>query len=1149
MRNKLLPGFCLLVAMFSPLGWSQGSLGGLTGRIADTTGAGVPGAAVKIKNLDTSAESDVTTSADGEFHAPSLRPGRYRVSVTHAGFKTAVREPVTVSTATISNADFALSVGEVSESITVSGGELRLETTSAEIGTVMQTKTILDLPISLGGAATTGATGRRQIENFVFLTPGVTGTQWSKSINGAPGFSAEILIDGIDMNNIGAPGFIAEASPPYEAVEEFKVQNTMYPAEYGGGYGVLNFTLKSGTNRFHGDLFEFVRNDKFDARSFFGGRTKPMLRQNEFGGTLGGPLMLPKYNGRDRTFFHFAYSGFRLRGGVPTGGLATLPTALQRDGNFSDYPFPIYDPASTTADGAGGFVRTPFTGNAIPRARFSGVATRTLSLIPQTDSPGYFNNYVNRANQPSVDDDWSLKIDHQINSKQRISAAYWWVRGNTQINGPIAGELNPGFRDTPTEASGYRFNYTYTISPTLLNRIGIGYTPTSPTWSRWRLDPREGNKILQIPGIPAESRGFPILTFAGPTPYASLGNSNNNGTDPQFFQNWSGSEDLSWIHNKHQLKMGVMWRRREMTVLDRRNEGGTFNFNALSTSQPNSPDFARHGNPFASFLLGQTFSANSAVPAPLRHYKDDLFATYFEDVVKVSRKLTISLGLRYELPFYAKEKEGIISFLDLARPNPGAGGRPGALVFLGNGEGRTGTTNVFGSYKVGLSPRFAMTYALDRKTVIRTGYGIFRIETAVGRLNGCNYWCSGFGLQPNYTSTNQGVTPAFTLEQGFPVNPRKPPIYDPALNNNGSVSLINWHANRMALMQSWTFDIQRELPAGILLDLAYVGTKSSGTWTGLENPNQVNPRYLSLGQTLLSDIGSPQAAAAGIGRPYAGFNGSVAQALRDYPQYTNIDDMYQPTGYNFYNALQMRLQKRYSSGLSFLGAYTLAKNIGLPGGDIFGDTGGGGGARAIDTFNRKLEKTTVGGDQTHIFIMSWNYEIPFGRGKKFGGRMNPIADKVIGGWQLNGINTYRSGALIGVGGGTQLPLFGGGNRPNWISADVRSSVPMSSFDPARDRYLNIAAFSQPAPFTFGNAPPRMPHVRTPAYLNEDISFFKNVSLTESLHLQFRGEFYNLFNRVVFSGPAANINNPGTFGVIGGQANSPRLIQFAAKLIF
>ncbi|MFN7923391.1 MAG: carboxypeptidase-like regulatory domain-containing protein [Bryobacteraceae bacterium] len=1138
-----------LALMTAPPAASQGSLGGLTGRVSDTTGAGVPGASVKLRNLDNNTEVDVASTSDGEYLAPSLRPGRYRVTVSHAGFKSSVREPVTVSTATTSTADFTLAVGEVTESVTVSGGEVRLETTTAEIGTVMQTKTILDLPISLGGAATTGATGRRQIENFVFLTPGVTGTQWNKSINGAPGFSAEILIDGIDMNNIGAPGFIAEASPPYEAVEEFKVQNTMYPAEYGGGYGVLNFTLKSGSNKFHGDLFEFVRNDKFDARSFFSGRTKPLLRQNEYGGTFGGPVILPKYNGRDRTFFFFAYSGFNLRGGVPTGALTTLPTTIQRDGNFSDYPFPIYDPGTTRADGAGGFTRDPFTGNVIPRSRITGVASRTLPLIPQADSSGYFNNYVNRSNQPSTDNDWSLKIDHQISSKQRISAAYWWVHGNTQINGPVAGELNPGFRDTPTEASGYRFNHTYTISPTLLNRVGIGYTPTSPTWSRWRLDPREGNKVLQIPGIPAESRGFPILNFSGPTSYASLGNSNNNGTDPQFFQNWSGSEDLSWIRSRHQLKMGVMWRRREMTVLDRRNEGGTFNFNALSTSNPNSADFARFGNPFASFLLGQVFSANSAVPAPLRHYKDDLFATYFEDVIKVNRKLTISAGLRYELPFYAKEKEGIIAFLDLARPNPGAGGRPGALVFLGNGEGRTGTFDVFGTFKVGFSPRFAMTYAPDKKTVIRTGYGIFRIETATGRLNGCNFWCSGFGLQPSYTSTNQGVTPAFTFDQGYPANPRKPPIFDPALNNNGSVSLVNWHANRMGLMQSWTFDIQRELPAGIMLDLAYVGTKSSGTWTGLENPNQVDPKYLSLGQTLLADIGSPQAAAAGISRPYAGFTGSVAQALRAYPQYTNIDDMYQPTGYNFYNAMQMRLQKRYSSGLSFLGAYTLAKNIGFPGGDIFGDTAGGGGARGIDTFNRRLERTTVGGDQTHIFILSWNYELPFGRGKKFGSGMHPVLDKVIGGWQMNGINTYRSGTLIGVSGGPALPLFGGGNRPNWLSADVRSSVAMSSFDPARDRYLNINAFSQPAAFTFGNAPPRMPHVRTPFYLNEDMSFFKNVRFTESLFLQVRGEFYDIFNRVVFSGPAANINNPGTFGVIGGQANTPRLIQFAAKLIF
>lgn len=1126
--------------------WSQGSMGGINGRVADPTGAGVPAAEVRITNIDTSAEVRVPSSSDGAYLASSLPPGRYRVTVTKPGFKTTVQEPVTVSTATVSNLDFTLAVGEVTESVTVAADTVQLQTTSAEVGTVMPTQTILDLPISLGGAATTGATGRRQIENFIFLTPGVTGNQWSKSINGAPGFSAEILIDGTDMQNIGAPGFIAEASPPYEAVEEFKVQNTMYPAEYGGGYGVINFSLKSGTNNFHGDLFEFVRNDKFDARGFFP-RTKSMLRQNEFGGTLGGPLILPKlYNGRDKTFFFVAYSGFRLRGGIAAGSLVSLPSAQERNGDFSDYPFPIFDPASTRSDGQGGMVRTPFTNNLIPRDRFSGVAQRTIPLIPATDLPGYFNNYVNRQSQPSTDDSWSAKIDHQISSKQRISAAYWWVNGNTQINGPVAGELNPGFRDTPTEASGYRINHTYTISPTVLNRMGFGYTPTSPTWSRWKLDPREGNKVLQIPGIPADSRGYPILNFGG---YTSLGNSNNNGTDPQFFQNWSGSDDLAWVKGAHQLKFGFMFRRREMTLLDRRNEGGTFNFSALSTSQPNSPNFNNWGNGFASFLLGETFSANAAVPAPLRHFKDDMLAAYAEDVIKITPRFTLSIGLRYELPFYAKEKEGIISFMSLDRPNPGAGGRPGALVFLGNGEGRTGTFDIFGSYRKSFSPRLAMTYSPDRKTVIRTGYGIFRIQTAVGRLNGCNWWCSGFGLQPSYTSTDQGVSPAFNLDSGFPANPKNPPIFDPALNNNGSVPLINWAANRPAMMQSWTLSVQREIPFNIMLDLAYVGSKSHGTWTGMENPNQVHPGYLSLGQTLLADVYSPQAAAAGIGAPYAGFRGSVAQALRAYPQYTNIDDMYQPTGFNFYNALQMRLQKRYSSGLSFLGAYTLSKNIGNPGGDIFGDTAGGGAARAMDTFNRKLEKTVVGGDQTHIFVLSWNYELPFGRGKKFLTGVNRVVDKFVGGWQINAIQTYRSGTPIGIGGGGAIPLFGGGNRPNWISANVRSSVSMGDFDPAMHRYLNIDAFSQPAPYTFGNAPPRMPHVRTPFYHNEDVSIFKNVYFTEAVRLQFRGEMYNMFNRVVLGGPAASINNPNTCGIIGGQANTPRLIQFALKLIF
>jgi hypothetical protein len=1141
--------YFVVACAFLASSFGQGNLGGLTGRITDSTGASVPDVSIQIRNLETGQESKAGTTSDGAFLASNLAPGPYRMTVSKTGFRTAVRESVLVSTATVTTVDFTLDLGSTTESVTVSGSDVQLQTTSAEIGTVMPTKAILDLPISMGGAATTGATGRRQIENFMFLTPGVTGTQWNKSINGAPGFSQQVLIDGIDMQNIGAPGFIAEASPPYEAVEEFKIQNTLYPAEFGGGFGVMNFTMRSGTNAFHGGLFEFFRNEALDSRTFFGGSRKALLRQNEFGGTLGGPVILPKYNGRDKTFFFFAYSRFELRGGVPVGAFVTLPTAQQRTGNFSDYPFPIYDPATTAPDGRGGFVREPFPNNQIPASRFSGVAQRVLPLIPQPDLPGFFNNYLSRQNQPSTDNDWSLKIDHQLNSNQRLSGAYWWVRGETRINGAVAGELNPGFRVTPTSASGLRLNHSYTITPTLLNRLGFGYTPTSPTWSRWLLDEREGNKVLQIPGISETSRGFPILTFAGPTPYASLGNSNNNGTDPQFFQNWSVADDMAWIKGRHQFKFGGSYRYRRMTVQDRRNEGGTFNFNALSTSQPNSADFARFGNPFASFLLGEVYSASAAVPAPTRQYNDQFLAAYFEDVFKASSRLSISLGLRYELPFYVREREGIISFLDPARPNPAAGNRPGALVFLGEGAGRTGSKEIIPGYNVGFSPRVAITYSLDRKTVIRTGYGIFRVETAVGRMNSCQFWCSGFGLQPFYTSTDTGVTSAFPLDRGFPISPVSPPVFDPSLNNNGSVTMINGDANRMALSQSWTFAIQRELPFGINMDLAYVGTKSSGTWTGLSVPNQLHPRYLSLGQTLNASITSPAAAAANIPLPYPGFTGSVAQALRAFPQYTNIDDVYQPTGYNFYNSMQMRVQKRHSSGLSFLVAYTLAKNIGFPGGDIFGDVGGGGGARGIDTYNRKLEKSIVPSDQTHVLVTSWSYDLPFGRGKQFLSGAGGVVNAIVGGWALNAIHTYRSGTTIAVGGGPALPLFGGNNRPNWISPDVRSAVSMGAFDPARDRYLNIAAFSQPPLFTIGNAPPRMPHVRTPAFLNEDFSVFKNARLTEALVLQIRGEAYNVLNRVVFGGPAANINNPATFGIIASQANTPRLIQLGAKFIF
>jgi hypothetical protein len=1143
-----LSAVCLLT--FAVVAYGQGSFGGLTGYIADPTGAAVPDATVKVTNLGTGVAVAVTSTSDGVYLVPTLSPGRYRIGVSKPGFNIFTQAPVVISTATVSTLDVKLTVGAVTQTVNVTTSAAPLQTSSAEVGTVMPDKNMLDLPISLGGLATIGASGRRQIENFIFLTPGVTGNQWSKSIDGAPGFSQEILIDGIDTTSMGAPGFIAESSPPYEAVSEFKVQNALYPAEYGGGSGVENFTLKSGTNQYHGDLFEFLRNNKFDAAGFFGNSTPlSALRQNEYGGTFGGPVILPHYNGKDKTFFFFTYSGFQLRGGLPAGSLVTLPTAQERQGNFSDYPFPIYNPATTRPDGTGGFTRDPFPGNIIPSSMISPIAQRTMALLPATNLPGYFNNFVSQAHQPTSENNYSVKIDQVISNKQRIDGSFWWDDAATTIFGPFPGLLDPGLRVAPTMGGGFRINHMYSIAPNLLNHFAFGYTPVNPTWSDWLPDPHKGNQILQIPGIPSDATGFPNFNFSNL--YQGFGNTGSQNIY-DYFQDWSGVDDMAWITGRHQIKFGFEYRRRRMTVDDFRNEAGGFNFSNLSTSLPDSPNFSTWGNSFASLLLGQVDSATRTIPPGINYYTDNLFGLYGEDIIKATPKLTVTLGLRYEIPIYAKPDYGQFSSLSLTRPNPGAGNLPGALQFLGTGPGRTGTNTIFGpgDYLHALSPRVGVAYALNSKTVLRAGYGIFYDYINVGRLNSTSLWNSGFGFTPAFASTNGDITPAFNLNNGFPVTPVTLPDLNPALNNNGTATWVNGSSALPAEVQNWTFDVERDLPSHITLDAAYVGSHAIHTWTGMENINQVNPQFLSLGNTLLANINSPAAAAAGVLPPYPGFQGSVAQGLRPFPQYTTLYDTYQPTGYDNYDSLQIRLQKRFSNGLSFLGSYTWSKSLGVPGTDTFGDPFGGGGNGSLNTYNRSNMYAVSPLNIPQDFVFSWMYELPVGRGKRFLSNRGPVVNAIVGGWQFNSIETYTSGSPIGVGGGPFLPLFNGiNNVPNWVSSNVRTSTGTGSFNPGVDRYLNINAFSQPAPFTFGNAPPILPNTRTPAFYDEDLSLFKKFYITEDKYLEFRAEGFNILNRVVFGGPSTDLNSPETFGTIGGQANTPRVIQLALKFIF
>ncbi len=1127
--------------------WAQGNLGGLTGTVTDSSGAAVPDAALKLTNVQTNATSSVTADSSGVYNFRAVQPGAYRLEVEKQGFKKSIQENVRVLTATIANLDLQLALGSVTESLTVSTAGVTLQTTTPEISTVLERRAMLDLPIQVGGSgATTAASGRRQPENFIFLTPGVSGIPWSKNINGSPDFSQEVLYDGISGQLAVTPGFLAQTSPPYEAVEEFKVQNSLFPAEYGRGFGVINFTLRSGTNQFHGGLFEFFRNNKLDARPFFNA-VRPRVRFNEYGGSFGGPVILPKlYNGKDRTFFNFNYSGLRNQP-APNGAFISLPTDAFKAGDFSQYLdatnalIPVFDPATTGPDGS----RMAFPGNIIPASRFSTVAKNVLPLVPKPDFGNYFNNYLNRTANPIKDTTWSLKGDQIFNASQRMSVALWKTHTYTPSYSPLGPSTPIGFWGfNPVDGFALRGSHDYVIRPTLLHHFAAGYTASNPIRQR---DTRRGNDIYKLPGLPTDSPGFPTFNVNNPYGSLALGNSNQQPNDPSQNRNISFIDNMTWVKGSHQLKFGA-----DIRFFQYDNFAGTVNgglsgvydFSPLSTADISSPAAARQGNGWASLLLGQVFSAQRLIPARERRMRGEYYAWHVEDIFKVSRKLTLTLGLRHEVPTVIQEADSLQSRLDLSLPNPGAGGRLGALAFLEKGGLLTPT------YRRGFSPRLGIAYSINNKTVIRTGFGIFYSPTnatSVGRQSGL--FSTGFSFTQNFPQLTSGRVPALILDNGVPAFTGTLPIISPTLANNGTIEFMNPGAGKPGYMSSWTFNIQRELPGQFLLDLGYIGQKGTALPAGLENLNQVEFKHLSLGNTLNADINSAAARAAGVNPPYAGFNGSVSQALRPYPQFSDIRNLYQPIGWSTYNAMQMRLQKRYSAGISFLAAYTLSQSI-VSGGGYTGLGDAAAGARPLDTANRRLEKRIAGFDVPHSLVLSWGYELPFGKGKRFASSAGRAANMVVGGWQINAIQRYVSGTPIGVGGGGVIPLSNGGNRPDRVSSvSPRTSVTRGSFDPARDRYLDAGAFSQPAAFTLGNAPPVLGDVRNFALFNEDFSILKDFTIHEAHRLQLRAEFFNIFNRVVFGGPAANLNAPATFGRIGGQGNSPRNIQLALKYVF
>jgi hypothetical protein len=953
---------------------------------------------------------------------------------------------------------------------------------------------------------------------------------WNKHFLGSPQHTAQSIIDGIPLAIQESPGRTSQVGPPVEAVQEFKVSTTLYSADQGRGFGIANYTLRSGTNDFHGNAFWFLRNDKLDARGRFRA-ARPITRQNEYGGTLGGPIV------KNKLFFFGAYTGFKRRGGALSSSLSTIPAMDFRQGNFSRLvdgagnQIPIFDPSTTTSDGAGGFVRQQFAGNIIPANRISRVAADAIRSMPAPDYPGIVNNWINRAQEPTNDDVWSVKGDYNITSRQHLSFSYWWVRLN-QLRYSTWG-VNPvdtGYIENH-RGGGLRANYDFVIRPTLLNHFAWGYSRQNK--DRLPAFPVEGN-VLNIPGISSDVGEFPYFAPGG---YLAWGGA-QAGPDLTRDDANIFTDTVSWINGKHSIKFGGEFWEQSFSRFDGRNVAGTFNFDRLSTSQPNSPNFNVWGDGFASLLLGEVSSGTFRVNPTIPIYDTKYLAFFIEDKIQFSPKLTVSLGLRYDLPWPIAEREDHISSVDLNLPNAAAGNRAGAFVF-GNDAVRPKLQ------KNQWSPRISLAYQIDRKTVIRSGFGIIYAQANAlvsGTELGGNALIAGFTGTSNPVTLNQGITPAFRLDAGPPASSAQFPNLSPTINVGGVGDYLNSDSGIAPYTVSYNFTVQRELPFGIYTDFAYVGAKSSHLPANLENPNQVPVGFLSLGATLNANINSAAAAAAGIRAPYPGFTGSVAQALRPYPQYTALVPHSSPVGNSSYHSLQAKIQKRYSSGLSFLTSYTLSKTL--------TDTSGNAWTTSEpfprDTANLGLEKAVAPFDNTHNLVANFVYELP-------GRTLRGAAGALLRGWQVGGTIVYTSGPPIAISGGPALPLFGGANRPNRVPGVERfTGVSKGDFDPDKDKLLNVAAWRQPAPFTIGDGSRTEPDLRGFTFWNESMTFMKRTyvpAISEAFNVEFRAEFFNLTNRTVFSNPASNINNTNTFGIVSGQSNSPRTIQFGLKFNF
>ena len=1204
---------------------AQSTNASLTGRITDSSKAVVADAKIIVINTSTRIRYESYTNRTGSYYVTNLPPGTYRIEAERLGFKAVIKSDVILHVQDTLEINFEMELGSASESVTVQGGAPLLDTESSTIGTVVEQRKANELPLN-------GRNVFNLIELVASVVPqgssigtpvGVNPFGWGNyQVNGSFGNQSAEYLDGQPLNigYINLPVLI----PTQDSIQEFRVQTSNLGPEWGKfSGGVTNLSTKSGTNSLHGEAYEYVRNKIFNANDFFlnaVGKSRPPWVQNQFGANAGGPANFSRNGGRNKTFWFFSWESFRLRTGQPF--TATVPDAKERIGDFSEICRSgftggicndrqtdangksavinqIYDPCAGSVNAQGACpsstaTPTPFAGNIIPAGRISPTSAKLLNLWPAPNNATTFtNNFTTVASTGGDQNEVVWRIDHNIRNRQRLFLRFsYWNIFDLPID-PLGSGLCADRCSEKYHSSAMAAGYAHTFTPTVI--FGFNVSVSRFSYNR---SPKNSGFDLTTIGWPAiYNQSVPALMRTPPTPCVANFADNIMCTQGQSFiqdrnTQYNLSPSISMLRGRHQYQFGSQFEVGRDNYAQSNIASGAFDFCAPGQACFTSlPGVSGTGFSFADFLLGYAdnfnnfvnhFFAQAVVPtftAGQQIYR----AVYFADSWHATTKLTLNLGLRYDLQGPWSERFNRLSYFDPTATNfltqflPSSSSALKGDVFLVN----SGDRNNIPLEKIEFSPRVGLAYGISSKTVIRSGYGIFWIPNYVS-----------FGLNPlndmvnaattTYSGTIDGTHPVNTIALPFPSGISAPP--GRSLGPQGTQQFLTqvvqsiteaYPANHPAgYVQQWNLNIQRALPADFFLSAVYVGSKGTHLEQYSQQVNQISDALLAEAAAQVDlTLPNPRQNVVivqstrnpffinGQALALTGSTTTKGQLLRPYPQYTSVQLAGQGSYDSIYHSFQLTVQRRFAGAGSLLVAYTNSKLISDT--DTLTswlETGVGG---IQNNNNLRGERSLSSQDTPQRLVVSFVLDLPFGRGRKFFLRVSDVAEKIMGGWGVDGVTIFQRGfPLVFTNGQLNgTTLFGGGSRPNLVSGcrtSVSGAATAKLGDPnnlSAPRWFNSSCFTAPPDFTFGNEPRVDPRLRSQGVANFDFSLFKRTrfAANDRLGLEFRTEFFNIFNRTQFAPPntiCCTANNK-NFGVVTSTApgTNPRLVQFGLKFIF